>query len=153
MGESGDTIQEKREKGRQVIMGFKNNSFATLWNIDKNAQKLMEISEKYADIRISISKKNNKDEYETDFSGRVRCLGKAFEKIKELSLKEKDKIKLIEVETTAKYVKEKQQSYTNFLCWDLEIIDPESKPPRQPDIVDNPELTPFDPIDDDRLPF
>lgn len=134
-------------------MGFKNESFGTLWNIDRDAKKLIAFADKYADIQVSISKKNSKGEYETDFSGRVRCLGKAFEKIKEFELREKDKVKFLQVETTNKYVAEKKQTYTNYICWDLEVLEPKDKTPRQPDVVDNPEMTPFDPIDDDNLPF
>ena len=135
-------------------MGFKNNNFGTLWCIDKDTKKVVALADRYADIQISTSKKNSKGEYETDFSGRVRCLGKAFEKIKEYSLREKDKIKLLEVETTNKYVADRRQTYTNFLCWDLEVLDTKDKTPRQPDVVDNPEMTPFDAFGlDEQLPF
>lgn len=99
-------------------MGFRNGAYATLWKIDKAKNLVVREFPNYAEIYISISVKNNfTNKYEVDFSSKVRCIGKAFEKIKKTFLKEKDKIQLLDVETTNKY-----KPYCNYICYDLEIL-------------------------------
>ena len=101
-------------------MAFRNNAIATLWN-NNDWGTVIKFSDKYADIQMSTQKKNRlTNEYETDFSSKVRCLGKAFETLKTLELREKFRIKLLDVEVTNKYDKEKKVMYVNYLVWDLE---------------------------------
>ena len=134
-------------------MGYKNNCFATAWT-DKQTKKVVNIFDKYAEVLMTTSKKNEnaRNGYETDFSGRVRFIGRAFEKIRTMALAEKDKLKLLEVETTSRYDTQKQRQFTNFICWDFEPADGKPTAPRQPEVIEQRGgLQSFD--DDTELPF
>ena len=137
-------------------MGYKNNCFATAWT-DKQTQKVLNIYDKYAEVLMTTSKKNAnaRNGYETDFSGRVRFIGRAFEKIRTMALAEKDKLKLLEVETTSRYDTQKQRQFTNFICWDFEPAEAKNTAPRQPEVIDrNPNGTySLCDMDDNLLPF
>lgn len=86
-------------------------SIATLWSV--------EAGEKSTRGRISVSKKNKETgEYEQEFSGYVRFIGKGHHTVK--SLAEKDKIRITEFEVTTRYDKEKNITYTNYTVWDCE---------------------------------
>lgn len=94
-------------------MGFRNNSFATVWEVTPGTDTRTK-------GRISISRKNRQTgEYETDFSGYVDFIGTAAAK-KALGLKEKDRIRLGDVDVTSNYVKEKNITYTNFKIFSFE---------------------------------
>ena len=118
-------------------MGYKNGAYCTVWT-DKQTQKVVNMFDKYAEVQVTTSKKNAnaKNGYETDFSGRVRFIGKAFEKIRTMALAEKDKLKLLEVETTSKYDTQRQRQFTNFICWDFEPADSKPTAPRQPEVIE-----------------
>jgi hypothetical protein len=127
-------------------MGFRKEAFATIWSVESTSDTLTK-------ARISISRKNKQTgEYDTDFSGFVSFVGTAAAK-KAAGLKEKDRIRLGDVDVTNKYVKEKNITYTNYKIFSFETqneIDgtsrnTESPEPKKP--VDDGE------IDDDRLPF
>ena len=126
-------------------MGFKNNAVVSVVYIDKDKKQLVNFYDKYADIYV-ISRKYNKlyKTYEIDFSGKVRCLGYAFEKLTRFTLKENQKITLLNVEVSNKYDKEKKYNFVNFACFDLEIEDNSIK-----DI----ELLDEQLMQDDDLPF
>lgn len=86
-------------------MAFRNNSYATVWEIKPNAN--------YTDVRLSTSHKNKQTgEYETDFSNYVRFIGDAHKMA--AGLKERDRIHLDEVACTNQYNKEKRTTYYNF---------------------------------------
>lgn len=88
-------------------MGFRTGAYCTIWEIKP-------FSDVVTKGRVSISKKNKQTgEYETDFSGFVGFLGTTAAK-KAASLKEKDRIRLKDVDVTTKYDKEKKTAYTNF---------------------------------------
>ncbi len=110
-------------------MGFKNNCYATCWT-DKQTEKVLNIFERHAEVQITTSKKKQDGTYETDFSGRVRFVGKSFEKIRRVDLREKDRLKFLEVETCNRYDKEKKRSYDTFIVWDFETV--ESRQPTAP---------------------
>ena len=120
-------------------MGFKNNGFCTVWS-NKETGTVVQLFEKYAEVTVSTSKKsqspNAKNGYETDFNGRVRFIGRAFEKIRTMALAEKDRLKLLEVETTNYYDRAKGKLYTNHICWDFEPAESKATAPRQPEVVE-----------------
>lgn len=88
-------------------MGFRKDAFATVWSIEQGTDTRTK-------GRISISRKNKQTgEYEQDFSGFVDFIGTAAAR-KALSLKEKDRIRLGDVDVTTNYNKEKNITYTNF---------------------------------------
>ena len=96
-------------------MGFRNGAFATVWEVREGRGK-------YTDVRISISRKDkNSGNYETDFSGYVRFIGDAATDA--LGLQPKDRIKIGECETTNRYDKEKNVTYTNHAVFSFERAD------------------------------
>lgn len=110
-------------------MGFANGRYATAWT-DRNTNKVLNIFEKYAEVQLTTSKKKKDGTYDTDFSGRCRFVGKSFEKIRRIDLREKDRLKLLEVETTNRYDKEKKTSYNTYIVWDFETV--ENRQPTAP---------------------
>jgi len=102
-------------------MGFRNNAYAKVWEI-KTSQP------KYTEVRISISRKNKtNDTYEQEFSGYVRFIGKAHEKIRELI--EGDRIVLDSVDVTNRYDKDKKVTYTNCVVFDWSTADSKASNP------------------------
>lgn len=127
-------------------MGFRKDSFCVIWSVEP-------VSDTLTKARISISRKNKQTGgYDTDFSGFVSFIGTAAAK-KAASLKEKDRIRLGDVDVTNKYDKEKNVTYTNFKIFNFETqseIDggnSASQTTEPEKSVDDGE------IDDDRLPF
>lgn len=127
-------------------MGFRKESYATIWSIEP-------VSDTVTKGRISISRKNKQTgEYETDFSGFVSFFGTTSAK-KAACLKEKDRIKLGDVDVTNRYDKEKGVTYTNFKVFNFESpaeLDRNNAQPESPTpsaLVDEGE------VDDSRLPF
>lgn len=110
-------------------MGFANGRYATAWT-DRNTNKVLNIFEKYAEVQLTTSKKKQDGTYETDFSGRCRFVGKSFEKIRRLDLREKDRLKLLEVEVCNRYDKEKKTTYNTYIVWDFEMV--ENRQPTAP---------------------
>lgn len=94
-------------------MGFRKDAYATVWSVES-------INDVNTKCRISISRKNRQTgEYEEDFSGFVSFFGSAAAK-KALQLKERDRIKLGDVDVRSKYVKEKNTTYYNFNVYSFE---------------------------------
>ena len=82
-------------------MGFRKDAFATVWEVSR-------ISDTMTKGRISISRKDkNTGEYVQDFGGFVAFCGTACAR-KALNLKEKDRIKLGDVDVSNRYDKEKK---------------------------------------------
>lgn len=97
-------------------MGFRTGSYCTVWSVET-------ISNTNTKARISISRKNkNTGEYETDFSGFVNFIGSAAAS-KAASLKERDRIKLGDVDVTNRFDKEKNVLYTNYKVFSFEQPD------------------------------
>lgn len=123
-------------------MGFRKDSYATVWEVSR-------ISDTMTKGRISISRKDkNTGEYVQDFGGFVAFCGTACAR-KALALKEKDRIKLGDVDVSNRYDKEKNTTYTNFNIFDFEMADGSggSQQSRaQERVVDDGEV-------DDGLPF
>ena len=99
-------------------MGFRKDSWATIWQITPQSDVLTK-------GRISTSRKNKvTGEYETDFSGYVSFCGTLAAK-KATSLRERDRIRLGDVDVTNRYNKENGQTYTNFAIFSFELPDEE----------------------------
>lgn len=97
-------------------MGFRNNTYATVWSVEPKGDNITV-------VRISTSRKNKTtNEYERDFSGYVRFLGSGTAR-KAASLKERDRIRLLEVETCTRYDREQQKEFISYNVWSFEIPD------------------------------
>lgn len=96
-------------------MGFRSNSFAMVFGIEPGKGN-------FTKVRLSVSRKDkNTGEYIQDFSGYCTFIGQAHAKA--ARLKEKDRIKLIDVDVSNTYDKEKQKEYVNFKVFDFEMAD------------------------------
>lgn len=96
-------------------MGFKSGSYCTVWRV-------IPATDTRTNVRITISRKNKKtNEYETEFSGFVEFIGTIAAK-QALSLKEKDRIRLGDVDVTNFYSKEKDITYTNYKVFNFELV-------------------------------
>ena len=97
-------------------MGFRQGAFASVWSVEQK-------SDRWTKIRVSISRKNaDTGEYEDEFSGFIDCIGTACAG-KAAKLKERDRIRLGNVDVTNKYVKEKNMTYTNFKMTSFDMAD------------------------------
>ena len=126
-------------------MGFRTNTYATIWSVEP-------VSDTLTKARISISRKNKQTgEYDTDFGGFVSFIGTVAAK-KAACLKERDRIRLGDVDVSNKYDKEKKVTYTNFKVFSFDVADPmlsstdTQVAESQPNIDDGE-------MDDSRLPF
>lgn len=124
-------------------MGFRKDAWATCWGVEVKSDTLTQ-------VRISTSRKDKQtDEYVQDFSGFVAFVGTAAAK-KAASLKEKDRIKLGDVEVTTKYDSDKKVTYTNFKCYNFTTQDEGETTSATPA---EPQPSVDEGVDDDRLPF
>lgn len=95
-------------------MGFRKDAFCTVWSVDP-------VSDVRTKARISISRKDKQTgEYTEDFSGFVSFFGTAAAK-KAATLKERDRIKLGDVDVRSKYDKAKNITYYNFNVYSFEV--------------------------------
>ena len=101
-------------------MSFRNGAYAMLWEHKDGKGN-------YHDGRISTSKKYQ-GAYENDFSGWVRFVGDAKDKVAKLS-NDRHKIKIISCEVRNRYDKELKKEYYNCAIIDFELADdkPENK--------------------------
>ena len=127
-----------------IALSFRQNAFATIWSVEP-------VRDTITKAKITTSKKNKSTgEYETDFSGFVTFLGTATAS-KAAKLKEKDRIKLGDVDVTRKGDKEKQKEYINFNVFSFEMAD--SKTASSPPAVTNTEPVDSGEVETDDLPF
>lgn len=95
-------------------MGFRKDAYCTVWSVDP-------VSDVQTKARISISRKNKQTgEYEDDFSGFISFFGTANAK-KAAGLKERDRIKLGDVDVRSKYDKSKNITYYNFNVYSFDL--------------------------------
>ena len=124
-------------------MGFRNGAFCTVWSVER-------VSDTFTKGRISVSRKDkNSGEYVQDFGGYVSFIGTACA-AKALKLREKDRIKLGDVDVSNRYDKAKNTTYTNFNIFSFQMADEAenaSSDGSAQRTVDEGEW------DDDRLPF
>lgn len=93
-------------------MGFRTGSYAKVWETRPGKGN-------YSEARISVSKKDKSTgEYNTEFSGWVRLIGNAHQKIN--TIKNGDSIRLGDVDVTNRYVKEKNTTYVNYAVFDFD---------------------------------
>ena len=130
-------------------MGFKNGAYATIWTVEP-------VSDINTKARISISRKNKQTGmYENDFSGFVSFIGTTAAP-KAANLKEKDRIRLGDVECRTFYQKEKKVTYYNFNVYSFEMADEVNPTPRSatPDEFDASNMNVGDgEVDEKEYPF
>ena len=113
-------------------MGFRTKAYATVWQVNPKTDTL-------TSVRISISRKNKQTgQWDTDFSGYASFIGTANAK-KALTLKERDRIRLKDVDVTQKFVKQGEngegKTYTNFNVYSFETqeeIEAQNSAPADP---------------------
>lgn len=128
-------------------MGFRSGAWATCWSVEP-------VSDTVTRVRLSTSRKDKQTgDYNQDFSGFVSFLGTAAAK-KASMLKERDRIKLGDVDVTTKYDADKKREYINYQCYSFETQNnqqfqdgsADEPEPGIDEIVDSVE-------DDNRLPY
>ena len=96
-------------------MGFRPGAYATVWSVETGRGN-------YTNVRISISRKNkDTEQYEDDFSGFCMFIGEA--RAKAEHLKERDRIKLGDVDVTRRYDRENRKEYYTFKVFSFEPAD------------------------------
>lgn len=125
-------------------MAFRDNTFATVWEI-KNTNGAS------VSVRLSTSYKDKKTgEYISDFSEYVFFSGDAARKA--ASLKQKDRIKLLQTSVTSRWDKEKKVNHHFFSVWDFEMADGRGGSGARPAAA-APKAVPAVEEDSDELPF
>ena len=128
-------------------MGFRSNTFATVWSVEPGKGN-------FTNVRLSISRKNrDTDQYEDEFSGFCMFIGEA--RAKAEKLKERDRIKLGDVDVTRRYDKEKQKEYYTFKVFSFEMADAPSSGGTTRAAAAPVSANPadFNPVETDELPF
>jgi len=96
-----------------IHTGFRQNSWATVWSVEPGKGN-------YSNVRLTISRKNrDTGAYEDEFSGFCMFIGDA--RAKAEHLKERDRIKLGDVDVTRRYDKEKNKEYYTFKVFSFEM--------------------------------
>ena len=90
---------------------FSVGSYAKVWEVKT-------IADKYTDLRISTSKKVEEGKYVQDFGGFVRLVGKAHQDGQYLT--DGDSFKIVRCGVENSYNKEKKQTYTNYIIFEIE---------------------------------
>lgn len=128
-------------------MGFRKDAYCTVWSVDP-------VSDVQTKARISISRKDKQTgEYTEDFSGFVSFFGTAAAK-KAACLKERDRIKLGDVDVRSKYDKVKNITYYNFNVYSFEVQNGAGGGHSGGEQPSSPQSTVDEGnIDDSRLPF
>lgn len=129
-------------------MGFRPNSFATVWSVEPGKGK-------FTKVRISVSKKNAQTgEFEQDFSGFCMFVGNAHAKA--AKLKEKDRIRLGDIDVTSTYDRQGKKEYINFKVFSFDFADEVSgsggRKPSSITRASEPDPEEGD-VSDNRLPF
>lgn len=126
-------------------MGFRTGAYGTVWTVEDKGN--------YSNVKLTTSRKDKDGNYQTDFSGFVRFIGEAHKVADQL--KEKDRIKIGDVDVTQTYNKETQKTYTNFALFTFEMADGVKKtdPPAKKESPKKAPTKPVDPDSDEDLPF
>lgn len=95
-------------------MGFRNGAFATVWEVKQ-------ITTNVTKGRISISRKDKSTGlYNQEFSGYVSFIGNNTAR-NALYLKQKDRIKLGDVDVTTTFNKDTKKEYVNYKVFSFEM--------------------------------
>jgi len=95
-------------------MGFHPGAYSMIWQVEPKGT--------WTKVRLNTSRKNkDTGEYEQDFSGFVSFVGNANAKAQQL--KERDRIRLGDVDVTTRYDKERNREYVNYTCFSFEMAD------------------------------
>ncbi len=95
-------------------MGFRTGAYATCWSVEQGRGN-------FTKVRLSISRKNREGVYEQDFSGFCMFIGTAHAKAEKL--KERDRIKLGDVDVSTTFNKEQNKEYVNYKVFDFEPVE------------------------------
>lgn len=127
-------------------MGFRKGAYCTVWSVEQ-------ISNTMTKVKLSISRKDkNTDQYVTDFSGFATFTGTAAA-TKALALKEKDRIKLDDVDVSSKWDEEKKVMYYNFKVFSFDMADGSGSRGGSPQPSSPQPQVDSGVLDDSRLPF
>ena len=110
---------------------FANWAYARVWEVKR-------VSEKYSDVRISTSKKQDDGSYKDDFSGFVRMIGKAHKALDYIH--ENESFRILSCGVESRYDKETKKTFTNFLIFDAEPSDNNKAEPELKGSDENPFL-------------
>lgn len=95
-------------------MGFKQGAYCTIWSVEPGKGN-------FTKVRLSVSRKAQDGQYEQDFAGFCTFISQAHAKA--ARLKERDRIKLGDVDVSTFYDKEKGKEYVNYKVFDFEMAD------------------------------
>lgn len=95
-------------------MGFRTGAYATVWSVEPTRGNAVK-------VRLSTSRKDRQTgNYEQDFSGFCSFVSRAA--ALSMTLHERDRIRLVDVDVTTKYNKETGKEYTNFTVFSYEPV-------------------------------
>lgn len=125
-------------------MGFRNGAYATVWSVES-------VKSNVTKVRISVSRKNRQtDTYEQDFSGYCSFVGNCA--VDALKLRERDRIRLGDVDVTTKYDAANRKEYVNYAVFSFEHAEQGPAPQNHSPSDQPPEANPTE-TDNDKLPF
>lgn len=124
-------------------MGFRTGSYATVWSVES-------VKPNVTKVRLSVSRKNRQtDTYEQDFSGYCSFIGNCA--VDALKLRERDRIRLGDVDVTSRYDAANRKEYVNYAVFSFEPADSQGSHTTA-DSAPAPEANPVE-SDNDKLPF
>ena len=125
-------------------MGFRTGNWATVWSVEPQ-------SDVATKVRLSISRKDKQtNEYNEDFSGFVMFYGSATA-ARAARLKERDRIRLGDVDVRSRYVPDKKTTYYNFNVYSFDTA--AEAEGGKPQALDDSFMQIPDNATDDLLPF
>lgn len=94
-------------------MGFRTGAYATVWGVDTGKGN-------FTKVRLTVSRKNRETgQFDQDFSGFCTFIGTAHALA--AKLKERDRIKLGDVDVSNTYDKESKKEYVNYKVFSFEM--------------------------------
>ena len=122
-------------------MGFRKDQYATVWSVESTRPNVTK-------VRLSTSRKDKQTgQYVQDFSGYCNFVGNCA--VDALKLRERDRIKLGDVDVTNRYDKETKKEFVNYVVFGFEMVPKSTSAPAAPVAV---EENPVE-ADSNQLPF